>query len=439
MSDAPRLVVRPGTVPPARSGNVAYLANLSHIFFDNREMTDELRATVHTLESYGGRLLPVLCLLWSGSRNLLALERPPLQPLQEYFGGGLQLALPRLFVFQPDSAPSPELVAAIRDTEHCHLDGFVTDDPVMRLAEQTGARLAGSLNGSRLGNDKLLLHRFLKSEGELVFEGIEASDPSEIPTAARELARRGYRHAVAKSCIGASGIGLVRFPTDQPAEIPRSHFHHGPCLVEGWLDDSVEGIRSVASPSVQMVVTEDCVYLYDLTDQILSSDSVHEGNVSPPESFDEPALEEELLRKAGVVGRWLHAQGYRGTASTDFHLAFHHSGAVDVRVCELNARVTGATYPSLLARRFLPQGTWLMRNLLLARPARPDRIIDDLEQAGLLFRPGDSEGVLPINFNSDDDALVCKGQFLFLGRNLKITHEMVERTLALQELRFTRD
>ena len=101
---------------------------------------------------------------------------------------------------------------------------------------------------------------------------------STSPTCSIEQWHRAASAAVAKSAIGASGIGLVRFPTNAPAEIPESHFHHGPCLVEGWLDDSVDDIRSVASPSVQMVVSDEVVYLYDLTDQILGPDSIHQGN-----------------------------------------------------------------------------------------------------------------------------------------------------------------
>lgn len=435
----PSITARPGTVPPPRDGNVAYFANLSCLFFDNEELTDELRAKVKTLTTYGGRLVPIISLLWSGSNNILALERRPLPLVQDYFGQELGLHLPRIMLDDPHAQLTSELEEIIRDTPDLHLDGFVTDQRITDIAIQTGARLAGSKAGSRLGNDKLLLHRYLKEAGENVFEAIEASTPEEVAAAARDLSKRGYRFAAAKSAIGASGIGLVRFPTDKPPPIPPSHFRDGPCMIEGWLDPNVEGISHIASPSVQMVLTHDTIHLYDITDQILSDQSVHEGNVSPPESFGDPSLGEELLRQAGVAGNWLHAQGYRGTASTDFHLAFRRDGGIEVRVCELNARVTGATYPSLLARHFLPEATWLMRNLLLPEPVEGQRILEDLNAANLLFRNDAQRGVIPINLNQDEDGLISKGQFLFLGRNLRDVHELVDHTLALHDLEFDRD
>lgn len=438
-STRPAVLAKPGSLPPPRPGNVAYFANLSCLFFDNEQLTDELRATVKTLSSYGGRLLPILSLLWSGEQNLLAIERLPLDLVHDYFEGELGLRLPRLITYDPHAELSSELEAAIRETPNVHLDGFVTDQHIAGIADQTGSRLAGSLEGSRLGNDKVLLHRFLRDSGEPVFEAIEAKNPSEVAPAAAELARRGYRSAVAKSAIGASGIGLVRFATSNPPEIPTSHFREGPCLIQGWLDESVERVSHIASPSVQMVVTEDTIHLYDITDQILGDDSVHEGNVSPPESFSDPSLDEELMRQASLTSRWLHQQGYRGTASADYHLAFLHNGEIEVRVCELNARVTGATYPSLLARHFQSEGTWLMRNLQLPVPTEGSRILDNLDHSSLLYRPGASRGVLPINLNLDQADLVSKGQFLFMGRNLLEIHDLIDRVLSLENLTFDRD
>lgn len=438
-STGPLVLSKPGTVPPPRSGNVAYFANLSCMFFDNEELTEELRIRVQSLSSYGGRLLPILSLLWKGDENLLAIERLPLDLVQQYFGGELGLSLPRMIPYDPHAEVSPELEAALRETPELFLDGFVTDHRLTSIAARTDSALAGSLAGSRLGNDKVLLHRFLEESGEPVFEAIEAKSPAEVAAAGSELARRGYQFAAAKSAIGASGIGLIRFATDAPPSIPESHFRDGPCLIQGWLDDSVERISHIASPSVQMVVTDDTVHLYDITDQILGADSVHEGNVSPPESFNDPSLEEELLRQAGLTGSWLHRQGYRGTASADYHLAFLHSGEIEVRVCELNARVTGATYPSILARHFQPEGTWLMRNLRLPDPAEGGQILDHLDQASLLYRRGAASGILPINLNLDASNLVSKGQFLFMGRNLLEVHSLIERILTLENLVFDRD
>lgn len=230
----------------------------------------------------------------------------------------------------------------------------MTDRKLAAIAAEAGLELVGSVAGSRQGNNKLLLHEHLRAAGKPVFEAVPADSPGEIAAAAADLALRGFRSAAVKSQIGASGIGLVRFETGDPPVVPDCLFLDGPCLVQGWVDEDREGIERVASPSVQMLVAPGALHLYDLTDQILSPRSIHEGNVSPSSSLADESLRDEVLRQAAVAARWLHAQGYRGTASADFHLAFRKDGEVEVRVCELNARVTGATYPSLLARPSSP-------------------------------------------------------------------------------------
>lgn len=80
-------------------------------------------------------------------------------------------------------------------------------------------------------------------------------------------------------------------------------------MVQGWIEVGINRVIDVKSPSVQLFLDDSSVHLYDITDQILSKDSVHEGNVSPPPYLDE-VLKTELLRQADLVGGWLHSQGY---------------------------------------------------------------------------------------------------------------------------------
>ena len=438
-SHKPAINAHLGELPPARPGSVAFFANLQYIFFDNQALTDELRATVHTLDSYGGRLLPALGLLWDGPDNILILERPPLPGFHEYLTHSLGLRLPHLLFCGIDDAITPEIENAVRNSPGCFIDGFVTDERLAHLAETTDTPLAGTVDGSHRGNNKYLLHHFLEENGEPIFDTIDAANPDGIAPAGAALAKQGYHHIVIKAAVGASGIGLVRANANNPPPIPAHYFFDGPCLVQGWIDDTLDDITKVTSPSVQFLITEESVHLYDLTDQILSVDSVHEGNIAPPEPPLEPAVSEELLRQAKLTALWLHAQGYRGTGSTDFHLAFHNDGNVDIRICEINARVTGATYPSLLARHFQKGGSWLMRNLLLSEPMESRNVFDQLSQADLLYTPGRKSGVLPVNFNSTPDGLVAKGQFLILGPNHQSLHETMSRTLHQKNLHFTRD
>lgn len=59
-----------------------------------------------------------------------------------------------------------------------------------------------------------------------------------------------------------------------------------------------------------------------------------------------------------------------------------------------------------------------MRNIRFARPLKDTSLLKMLGQAGYLFRPGMQEGVLPINFNLNEDGSVEKGQFLCLAKSV---------------------
>jgi hypothetical protein len=200
-------------------------------------------------------------------------------------------------------------------------------------------------------------------------------------------------------------------------------------MVQGWIQVGLHGITAVRSPSVQMFLDERSVHLYDLTEQLLSDASVHEGNESPPPYLSAfPGLVDEIYRQAGEAGRWLHAQGYRGTASADFLVA-ERTARSDPRVwvCEVNARVTGATYPSVLARHYLPEGAWLMRNLKFAQLESGAHILQLLEKRGDLFHEGRTAGIMPINCNTTYDGRVEKGQFLCLGATTAECHDQLLR------------
>ncbi len=200
-------------------------------------------------------------------------------------------------------------------------------------------------------------------------------------------------------------------------------------MVQGWMSQARHGVIGIHSPSVQMFLNQESVYLYDLTEQILSDDSIHQGNESPPRYLDAfPGLMDELYRQAEVAGRWLHEQGYRGTASVDFLVTqFDQPGAYRVYGCEINARVTGATYPSVLARHYRPGCGWLMRNLKLIEPISGGAILQHLEVANHLFHPHKDRGILPISFNLASDGLVEKGQFLCLGKTSADCQRLLQR------------
>lgn len=414
--------------------SVLFFANLLSLFFGNRGETYLLEQEISGVDSYGGRLLPVVSLLFPGGDNLLVLERQPDPALVEYLGATLGLVLPDMAILphagylqlaaatgSGKALPEWPVVSQMANHPAMLVDGFVTDLALSQLSAALGKKTLSTPEGSHRGNNKFLLHCALEDAGLPVFDTHVADSPGAIRDAVAKLKRLGYTSAVVKAQVGASGIGLKRVHVDDPEPaVPSSFFHEGPCMVQGWITPGRAGVREVLSPSVQMFVTADTVALYDLTEQILSGEaSVHEGNESPPPYLERlPGLREELFRQAAVAARWLHAQGYRGTASADFLVAIDGSPAgFAAYVCEINARVTGATYPSVLARRFFPGGSWLMRNLKLSHPATGSQVLAALHEHGHLFTGNEPGGILPVNFNLTADGLVDKGQFLCLSQS----------------------
>jgi hypothetical protein len=442
--DNPQVVRTQGHTPQLwRGQSVIYFANVQAGFFDNEALSEQLNQEISGADSYGGRLIPLMGLLFQGGTNLLVLERAPDATLSAYFENTLGLQLPEVHLLSHKEYL--HLKAALRhgkletwsarlnvwrDHPASALDGYVTDNLIAPLAGLLGKRTLSSPEGSRSGNNKLLLHEHLQKSGLPVFETRLAAGPESVADCLKELAALGYHQAVVKSQIGASGIGLMKMSTQGPHEaVPGQFFHEGPCMVQGWVQEGLNGVTASYSPSVQMFLDQERVCLYDLTEQILSGESIHQGNESPPpylEAF--PELLEELFGQAAVAGQWLHQQGYRGTASVDFLVAaLEEPSACQVYACEINARVTGATYPSVLARHYCPSGGWLMRNLKFVVPLQGATILELLSSHRHLFHPQREDGILPINFNLNSEGLVEKGQFLCLGPTSAACHAMLQR------------
>ena len=429
-ADRPRILRGTGlTTTEREERGVIFFANLLSLFFGNRGGARMLEDEIRWVDSYGGRLLPALGLIFGRGRHVLVLERKPDEALVAYFES-LGLELPRQRVLTrseflelgaslEDDVPTDHpLLRSLGDEPAEVVDGFVTDETIGRIAAALGKRTLSTPEGSHRGNNKLLLHQHLESLGLPVPPTRLAGTPEEAADQIAEFGREAHRHAVIKAQIGASGIGLLKIPTATPdARVHRSFFHEGPCMVQAWLEPGVDGIESVHSPSVQFFVEDETIHLYDLTEQILGAgDSIHQGNESPPPHLQRrPELAETLFRQAAVAARWLHGQGYRGAGSTDLLLVCPAGRQPEAYVCEINARVTGATYPSVLARHFRPRGAWRMRNLELARPMSGRSLIERLRRKDELFDPARPQGILPINFNLDPDGLVRKGQFLAIG------------------------
>ena len=441
----PRVVNTQGFTPDLWSDRSSiFFANLLSMFFGNEQQTRLLAQQILGAETYGGRVVPMLGLLFKGGDNVLVLERQPDARLWRYFDEELELSLPSIRILSHreylalgraladgDSEVATPWMEELRGEVAAFLDGFVTDDTLAALAAWLGKATIATPAGSRLGNNKRLLHEYLERAGLPVFDTRLADSAADVSRCVAELAGSGYDSFVIKAPVGASGVGLVKLEPgmDPESSVPEFFFYEGPCLVQGWMRPGLHGVESVLSPSVQLFLNEDRVYLYDLTEQILSDDSVHQGNESPPPYLEQsPGLLDELFRQAGMAGAWLHGQGYRGTASVDFLVTrLEARGSWQAYVCEINARVTGATYPSVLARHYLPRGAWLMRNLRLVHPIAGDTVLGLIRAHAELFQPNADTGVLPINFNTNADNLVEKGQFLCLGESSDQCRDLLRR------------
>jgi hypothetical protein len=427
----PAIKVQPAEPPPSWDRRALFFSNLHSIFYDNAEETHQLMNEITGSHSYGGRVLSILDLLFHGRPNLMLLEVAPEPSLVAYLADVLGLPVPQWEIVK---LADYERLASADGTLRLHrtpsfrrlrehpaewVDGFVTDRKLVRIADFLGKQTISSLAGSKDGNNKYLLYRHQLERQLPVFDTRAASNQAEVRKTVGELRASGYRKAVVKAQIGASGYGMIVIDTEAaiPA-VPEYLFFEGPCMVQGWIEDGVRGMDKIASPSVQLFLNEHTVFLYDMTEQILSEQSVHQGNLSPPPVAQRfPEVKRELWRQAGIAGRWLHRQGYRGTGSVDF-IIVQRNQRLETIICEINARVTGATYPAFLARHFKPKGDWLMRNIGFRKPMAGSDLIALIDRTGVLYRAGDNSGVIPFNFNTNLDGRVLKGQFVSIADHI---------------------
>ena len=438
---APSLRVHPANLPRFWERSAVFVANVLSLFYGNQRQTEILTEQIRGIDSYGGRLLPLIDLLFTGARNLLILETEPARELRAYHEGlGLSLPEVRLTTaatYQGQARARDDraaLVELLRAHPAPWIDGFVTDRTLVELAQRAHKQTLSSHAGSHHGNNKLLLHQFLAQEGLPTFDTEVAESARHAVDCCRRLQALGYAKVALKAQIGGSGIGMLCLTAAgaDAANIPEYLFHEGPCLVQGWLEDEIGGVELIGSPSVQLFLTDHEVSLYDVTEQILGPHSVHEGNIAPPPyAAEHPAAVDRLLAVASRAALWLHSQGYRGTASVDFVL-LRRAGELQAIAAEINARVTGASYPSILARHFIPGGAWLMRNLRFHRPLPARDVLAALERERCLFHRGAAAGVLPINFNLDGNRQVAKSQLLCLAPDAAT----VQRTCGLVERAF---
>ena len=88
---SPNVYKTQGQLPKGWDCNVIFIANINSLFYGNEFETNILRDEIGSIDTYGGRLVPFLNLLFNKSQNLLVLERTPDPTLLEYFQKDLKL------------------------------------------------------------------------------------------------------------------------------------------------------------------------------------------------------------------------------------------------------------------------------------------------------------------------------------------------------------
>ena len=93
----PAVRARPAHLPRFWDRSAVFVANVLSLFYGNRRQTEILTEQIKGIESYGGRLLPLIDLLFTGGGNLLVLESEPAGELRGYHEG-LGLSLPEVLL-----------------------------------------------------------------------------------------------------------------------------------------------------------------------------------------------------------------------------------------------------------------------------------------------------------------------------------------------------
>lgn len=441
--------VRLGELPPLWDFSAVFVANLDCIFFGDPEKTREIIANVTGFHGYGSRLIPILGLMFHRWENLLLLEEEPDRTIMEYFSGRMGLSLPEIEVITiPPECGAGHIrfgegvQSRIRRYRAKVIDGYVTDPYLEDLARDLDKELINTFRACRDSNDKILFNRFLVSAGLPVFDSGEAEIGRDVNERLLELRQKGYARAAVRAALGASGFGMFIADLDHidDTSFPVHLFSEGKVLVQGWLEEGRAGASNIFSPSVQFFCGENGdVTTFDITDQLLSKKSIHEGNISPPVSFPrDGAIHAEILCQVIEVTTWVASTGCRGTGSVDF-LVCLRDGQPSVYACEVNARVTGATYPSLLALHFRLGGSWLMRNFVFDPCMDVSKFLDLLDREGFLFAPESAEGIMPLNIIPAEYGQIAKCQLLFLADGPGRCIEMLQAFPALLPSRFVFD
>ena len=184
------------------------------------------------------------------------------------------------------------------------------------------------------------------SEGEVVELSFrQAGSPLDftpIQTAVRLHSRRTGR-AIVRGSRGLSGSSTV-VVKGEPEGVQESlrkiarTTGNNIYLIETMIDITV-------SPNVLMSIEPDKIVCVGVTDQLLTDDLAHEGNLYPSSA----KTVKDMTASARRISEWLQAEGYYGLAGFDFgEYVNPETGRCEHFLAEINPRMNAAAYPRAL-------------------------------------------------------------------------------------------
>ncbi len=161
-------------------------------------------------------------------------------------------------------------------------------------------------------------------------------------------------------------------------------------------------LKLVASPNIMMHIEPDngrllCV---SVTDQILSENLIHYGNVYPSGA----KTLKDMISSARKMSKWLQSEGYGGLVGFDFgEYPNLETGELEHFLAEINPRVNAAVYPKsmmeCLNRQQEQKGWPPIEALLSGKIKTSARSFAELEKSygHLFFKPEIGKGLFPYN------------------------------------------
>lgn len=144
-----------------------------------------------------------------------------------------------------------------------------------------------------------------------------------------------------------------------------------------------------------------------ITDQRLSPDLAHQGNLVPSRAVTLAAM----LNAARRLSEWLQSEGFRGIVGYDFcEYIDRATGKPSFFLTEINPRINGSVYPLFIQAQLAQAHGQPIDAFLSVKWFRVNTcVFDEFEYKfkHLFFNPEKQAGLVPYNTSGIERGLVC--------------------------------